>query len=205
MSTEHRAIPYDTTIIPVTSFHLSPLLPTDFPALVRYLNDPDVCANLLLTLYPYTMTHAEDFYKVERTLLWTDPLDENASPIRLNHVIRETRSGELVGEISIKQYSKDFLDESEKNRDIWTVGYWLAPEWWGKGVMTEVVKKVLEEVMIDRMGKREFRVGVFEGNWGSRKVLERSGFVFKKTKEAMYVKNGVSIDAWILEKVVNEN
>lgn len=105
----------------------------------------------------------------------------------------------------VKKYSENFLDESEKNSDIWTVGYWLGPEWWGKGIMTEVLRKVLEEVLIDRMGKRELRVGVFEGNWGSRKVLERSGFAFKQTKEAMYVKDGVSIDAWILEKVVNEN
>lgn len=208
MSSEHETTelpPVDPTIIPLTaSIHLSPLLPTDFPVMIRHLNDPAVYTNLIGPPNPYTAADADAFYRHVRTRLWTDPCDENAQPMRHHHTIRETKSGELVGAIEFGPYSKEFLNEEESDRDIWSVGYWLAPEWWGKGIMTAAVTKLVEEVMVKRMNKREFRVGVFEGNWGSRRVLERCGFSLKEVKKGMYVRDGVMINGWVLERVVDE-
>ncbi|RUS13884.1 hypothetical protein BC937DRAFT_94634, partial [Endogone sp. FLAS-F59071] len=147
MSSEHETSelpPVDPTIIPLTaSIHLSPLLPTDFPTMIRHLNDPAVYANLIGPPNPYTTADAEDFYRHVRTRLWTDPRNENAQPMRHHHMIRETESGEPVGAIEICPYS----NKEESGRDIWSVGYWLAPEWRGKGVMTAAVTMLVEEVM----------------------------------------------------------
>ena len=64
---------------------------------------------------------------------------------------------------------------AKKKADI---GYWLAKEYWGKGVMGEAVSLVLKFAFF----KLKFvRVGglVFEENKASIKVLEKTGFKYE--------------------------
>jgi ribosomal-protein-alanine N-acetyltransferase len=56
------------------------------------------------------------------------------------------------------------------------IGYELAPEWWGKGVMTEAVGAALT-FGFARMGLHSVEAHIHPENIGSQRVLEKLGFV----------------------------
>ena len=56
------------------------------------------------------------------------------------------------------------------------IGYELAPEWWGQGVMTEALGAMLE-FGFTRMGLHSVEAQIHPANSGSRRVLEKLGFV----------------------------
>jgi [ribosomal protein S5]-alanine N-acetyltransferase len=56
------------------------------------------------------------------------------------------------------------------------VGYELAPEWWGQGVMTEALGAMLD-FGFTRMGLHSVEAQIHPANSGSRRVLEKLGFV----------------------------
>ena len=57
-----------------------------------------------------------------------------------------------------------------------TLAYWLAPEYWGNGYATEAVGLVCEYAFAERR-LNKLRAEVVESNDGSRRVLEKLGFV----------------------------
>lgn len=56
------------------------------------------------------------------------------------------------------------------------IGYELAPEWWGKGVMPEAAGAILA-FGFARMGLHSVEAQIHPDNAGSRRVLEKLGFV----------------------------
>jgi [ribosomal protein S5]-alanine N-acetyltransferase len=56
------------------------------------------------------------------------------------------------------------------------IGYELAPEWWGRGVMTEAVGAMLG-FGFGHMGLHSVEAHIHPDNSGSRRVLEKLGFV----------------------------
>ncbi len=56
------------------------------------------------------------------------------------------------------------------------IGYELAPEWWGQGVMTEALGAMLD-FGFTRMGLHSVEAQIHPANMGSRRVLEKLGFV----------------------------
>lgn len=56
------------------------------------------------------------------------------------------------------------------------IGYELAPEWWGHGVMPEAVAAILT-FGFTRMGLHSVEAQIHPDNTGSRRVLEKLGFV----------------------------
>lgn len=56
------------------------------------------------------------------------------------------------------------------------IGYELGPEWWGQGVMTEAVGAMLE-FGFTAMGLHSVEAQIDPENCGSRRVLEKLGFV----------------------------
>jgi len=59
--------------------------------------------------------------------------------------------------------------EMEGEREV---GYWLGKEYWGKGIMTQALAKYLSIVQT-----RPLMAHVARHNVGSRRVLEKCGFV----------------------------
>jgi len=76
------------------------------------------------------------------------------------------------------------------------LGYWLAEEYWGRGIMTEVVKLVagyaFENLDIVRL-----QSGVLANNPGSMRVLEKAGFLKEGVLRNNIIKNGVVMDEYI--------
>jgi RimJ/RimL family protein N-acetyltransferase len=80
--------------------------------------------------------------------------------------------------------------EMEGEREV---GYWLGKEFWGKGIMTQALAKYLSIVQI-----RPLMAHVARHNIGSRRVLEKCGFVVigedKYTNPA-----GVEVEEFVLK------
>ena len=74
----------------------------------------------------------------------------------------------LVGTAGIFRW----VDEPEPGAEI---GYDLAPEWWGKGLMTEAIEAI-EVYAFGTVGLVFLEAYVLDGNERSRRTLERTGF-----------------------------
>ncbi len=80
------------------------------------------------------------------------------------------------------------------------LGYYIAEEYWGKGIMTEAVKQICEYVFA---GSDIIRIYAepFAYNAASCKVLEKAGFQYEGTLRNNAVKNGKVIDMKMYLKI----
>lgn len=142
-------------------FYLSRYSRDDNPEVVKNLNNPHISDMLRLPPFPYTPEDAAEWHKFIETEKQNDP---DTARFRWN--IRQVSTNKMVGDISLV----------EVHNVGYRLGYWLAEQYWGKGLMSNAVAEALKNV------RREEGVKVFadvkEGNWGSRKVLEKNGFKY---------------------------
>jgi RimJ/RimL family protein N-acetyltransferase len=61
------------------------------------------------------------------------------------------------------------------------VGYWLGREFWGKGLATQALAE-----LVDELGRRPLYAYVAKTNAGSIRVLEKCGFVRSDEDEDLY-------------------
>lgn len=81
--------------------------------------------------------------------------------------------GHAVGSIGIFCGS----DVYEKSGEL---GYWLAEEYWGQGIMTEAVKRICREAF-EKFDIVRIYAEPYAYNIGSRSVLEKAGFSLEGT------------------------
>ena len=79
------------------------------------------------------------------------------------------------------------------HRQTAELGYYLAEEYWGQGLMTEAVKKACQAVFEKSDILRIF-AEPFAGNAASCRVLEKAGFQYEGTLRSNAVKNGRVVD-----------
>lgn len=58
------------------------------------------------------------------------------------------------------------------------MGYWLGESHWGKGIMSEAVKAIVN-FGFGELGLERIEAGVFVGNDGSEKILLNLGFILE--------------------------
>ena len=73
------------------------------------------------------------------------------------------------------------------------LGYYIAEEYWGKGIMTEAVKQLCSYVFSNSDIIRIY-AEPFAYNIGSQRVLEKAGFQYEGTLRRNAVKNGKVLD-----------
>ncbi|MBP3441014.1 MAG: GNAT family N-acetyltransferase [Tidjanibacter sp.] len=78
-----------------------------------------------------------------------------------------------IGAIAIK--SGEGLSPSLRGTGDAELGYWLAEEYWGRGLMTEAARAIIERAF-GTLGYRRLWCGYYEGNERSRRVMEKCGF-----------------------------
>ncbi|KAK3814141.1 MAG: acyl-CoA N-acyltransferase [Benniella sp.] len=173
------------------TIQLGPLLPSDKDALIEYLNDVRIYQWLIGPPNPYKPEDA-DFWIRTRV----DRMSKEGLP--LGFVFRDmTKGGKAVGAVSVSAESDDNLEGDD-------TGYWLAPEYHGRGLMAKALKMMLMRISIDQIGKRKFNSRAFEGNWASRKTLEKVGFVYQPDIERTVVKDGKEIKLWTVRWILTE-
>ncbi|KAI8806236.1 acyl-CoA N-acyltransferase [Cladochytrium replicatum] len=77
---------------------------------------------------------------------------------------------------------------SDLSQRIVTVGYWFAERVWGKGYATECIRWLVDFVAREEPIAVRIEAGAFAPNIGSRRVLEKSGFVLESVQRAAIAK-----------------
>lgn len=73
------------------------------------------------------------------------------------------------------------------------IGYYIAEEYWGKGLMTEAVKQICSYIF-DKSNIVRIYAEPFSYNKASCRVLEKAGFLYEGTLISNAIKNGKTID-----------
>ncbi len=74
-------------------------------------------------------------------------------------------------------------------------GFWLAPEWSGRGLMTEAVVAVTN-FWFEELGMERLRAPKAVANVGSRRISEKTGMRVVELKESDYVSGRLATEVW---------
>ena len=87
-------------------------------------------------------------------------------------VFFDSKTNEFVGRGGLRRVKIDEQDEIE-------VGYALLPGFWGKGLATEIAELSIK-IAFNQLGIRDLVAFTLPDNYPSRRVMEKTGFVFEK-------------------------
>lgn len=131
-------------------------------------------------------------------MLWDAPKnkEELLSPLKRNYdswiqgkgysftIISRDKNPEKLGRISIRK---------KEEIDTWDVGFWVHPEYQNRGIMSEVLDRIIRfgflELKADKIIAR-----YATWNKASEKVLVKNGFKFVKYIEKGFIKNEQWVD-----------
>ena len=82
------------------------------------------------------------------------------------------------------------------------IGFWLLPEFWGRGITTEALQLILEYAKTV-LNLRRVEAYVEVENENSKKLLQKQGFVLEKTMSNCEEKNGKLISLDVFAKKLN--
>ena len=125
--------------------------------------------------YPYTEQDGTDYISA---MLSADENETFAFAITVDE--------KVVGSIGI-------FRQGNIHRQTAELGYYIAEEYWGKGIMTEAVKQICGYVF-DKSDIIRIYAEPFVYNAASCRVLEKAGFQYEGTLRSNAVKNGEIID-----------
>ena len=149
---------------------------SDAKELAAMLNNKKILNNLRDGLpYPYTEKDAEDYIKAMLSE------DENCT-----FAYAITLDGRVIGSIGA-------FRQENIHRQTAEIGYYLAEEYWGKGIMTKAIRQLCE-IVFDTSDIIRIFAEPFSYNTGSRRALEKAGFSYEGTMKNNAVKNGKVMD-----------
>ena len=125
--------------------------------------------------YPYTEQDGKEFISA---MLSADENETFAFAITVDDMV--------IGSIGI-------FRQGNIHRQTAELGYYIAEEYWGKGIMTEAVKQICEYVFANSDIIRIY-AEPFAYNIASCRVLEKVGFQYEGTLRSNAVKNSKVID-----------
>ena len=125
--------------------------------------------------YPYTEQDGKEFISA---MLSADENETFAFAITVNNMV--------IGSIGI-------FRQGNIHRQTAELGYYIAEEYWGKGIMAEAVKQICEYVFGNSDIIRIY-AEPFAYNIASCRVLEKAGFQYEGTLRSNAVKNGKVMD-----------
>jgi len=150
--------------------HLSELVPADKPAIIEHLKEKAIYDQTLRIPYPYTEADADQWFDLSAKIT-----QEQGQPV--HWAIRNGEAG-LIGACGFDGFK---IGESHRAE----IGYWLAKPYWGRGIMTAVVRRACE-FAFHEWNLAKITAYVFALNAGSARVLEKCDF-----EQEGYLKNHV--------------
>lgn len=150
------------------NFKLRPWHPADVEDLVRYSNNWEIAKYLRDAFpHPYTPENAVSFIEMA-----------SKSP----SIFAIEIDGHACGGIGLHPQQDIYRLNAE-------MGYWLGQPFWGRGIISEAIGRMVTfgfaQLPIDRI----FAVP-FGSNTASQKVLEKNGFVLEARLYSTIIKNG---------------
>lgn len=95
-------------------------------------------------------------------------------------------NGQAVGGVGITPQE----DIARNNAEL---GYWLGKDYWGQGIMTNVIKDIVG-LAFDKFTINRIYAKPFETNFASHRVLEKAGFILEARFKKTVIKNGELLD-----------
>ncbi|MEZ4671762.1 MAG: GNAT family protein [Anaerolineae bacterium] len=155
---------------------LRPFQRKDAAVVQRILTHPQVVATLLDSPHPVEIPDAKLWIRLEQALR------RRGERFGFGVVLKEEKR--LIGGIDIE------LQTEHKRGDI---AYWLHPEFWGRGLVTEAAARVLiygfEELQLHRIYAQ-----CMQSNSASARVLEKIGLVREAVLRQHHLKDGEWVD-----------
>jgi ribosomal-protein-alanine N-acetyltransferase len=100
--------------------------------------------------------------------------------------ITEPTTDAVIGGIGLMQQD-DVYSRS------WELGYWLGEEFWGRGIMTEAARALVDWGFQNLVCERIF-AGLFTGNEASERVIKNAGFTYEGRLRRAVWKHGRYMD-----------
>ncbi len=155
-------------------YRIRPWHPDDAVSLVRHANNPELALNMRDAFpYPYTLADARK---------WLNTLGNK----RNDMILAIEVNNEAAGGIGLHGLTDVYRYNGE-------IGYWLSRDYWGRGIMTDVVDVMVEYAFVQTHWLRLFAC-VFEHNLASMKVLEKNGFRKEAVHRKAVMKAGKLLD-----------
>lgn len=146
----------------------------DAPSIARHANNPRIACHLRDAFpHPYTRRDAELFIAM-------------AKRSRSAFLLAIEADGEAVGGIGLHFLRDVYRGTAE-------IGYWLAEEYWGRGIATDAVR-ALVPVAFEKFPVIRLQAGIFADNPASMRVLEKCGFSCEAVHTRAITKNSVIMD-----------
>lgn len=138
-------------------------------ALLKYINSLTISQFTALVPHPYTQADADWFI--------SHCLEDQAKTPRTSYELAITLkpSDELIGAMSLTKISHF--------NGTGTIGYWLAEDFWHKGIATEAAKRIIE-FGFNELGLRRINIEAATVNTASNNVIKKLGFVFEGIERA---------------------
>ena len=102
--------------------------------------------------------------------------------------------GKLVGSIGVTLKDDVYRKTAE-------IGYFIAEEYWGRGIATEAVKQMVSYVQ-KKFDIVRIYAEVFEHNKASMKALEKNGFYLECIRKKAAFKNNMILDDYVWVKLL---
>ncbi|TGJ80876.1 hypothetical protein E0Z10_g7873 [Xylaria hypoxylon] len=174
-ASEHK-IPA-TAILTTERFYLRPFEASDAEAMAEAANDTELVKYMRSRFpSPYTLADAHD---------WLEYC--HSQPVLAFGIF--TPEGDYVGSASLEPPKGDAIYAGTRE-----LGYYVARKFWGRGIMSEVVRPFTRWAFATRPELLRIEASVFEPNEASRRVLKKAGFIQEGTRRIAVVKDGKQMD-----------
>lgn len=149
----------------------------DAPSIAKYANNRKIWTNLRDAFpHPYRIQDAESFIsRIIKTVPTT--------------VFAIANQFEAIGSIGL-------MPGKDVHRYTAEMGYWLAEQFWGKGIMTKAVQSLADYAIHDLKMHRVF-AEPYATNPASAKVLDKAGFTFEGILRSNVFKDGRVLDQYL--------
>ena len=149
---------------------------SDAKDLAKTLNNEKILNNLRDGLpFPYT---EQDAYNYIVSMLSSDENSTFAYAITKNDI--------AIGSIAA-------FRQNNIHRQTAEIGYYLSEEYWGRGIMTQAIRRLCD-ILFETTDIIRIYAEPFAYNTPSRRALEKAGFRYEGTMKNNAVKNGKILD-----------
>lgn len=144
-----------------------------------------------LILRPWRQSDLDDFYEyasvdgVGQMAGWLPHESKETTQMILDSFITHKKTfaleldGKVIGSLGIEFYKEDEFPELNELHGR-SIGYVLSKDYWGRGLMPEAVRAV-QKYLFEEVGFDFLIVSHYVWNGQSRRVIQKSGFRYRKT------------------------
>jgi [ribosomal protein S5]-alanine N-acetyltransferase len=168
-------------------FYVSDINAGDKPAFIEHFKEKHIYDNTCALPYPYTDKDAD---------WWINHLAEEEAKLgqSVSWCVRR-EDGYLIGGIGFVGITSAETYKAE-------IGYWMAKEYRGQGVITDAIEKLVQ-YGFKELALVRITAMVFPSNQASCRVLEKAGFKFECTLRNFFKKNGKIFDGLLYAIIKN--